>query len=201
MPFPSPSEATRPAAVDGDRTDGHEPVARPASRPRSIGFVDGLLRRGVFGRLEQLRDGRIVLEEGGGRRAFGRDGGASRLAATVHVRDPRFYRQLALGGSLGAAEAFIRGHWDCDDLVSLVRIFCRNPAVSGGVDRGLARLGSPLRRLAHRLRRNTTRGSRRNIAAHYDLGNEFFAVCITVIGLLGSGLDGYGQDTGLAPEV
>jgi len=164
MPFLSPSEATRSAAVDGDR---------PASCPRSAGFLDGLLRRGVFGRLEQLRDGRIVLEEEGGRRAFG-PGGPAGLAATVSVRDPRFYRRLALGGSLGAAEAFIRGYWDCDDLVGLVRIFCRNPTLSGGVDRGLARLGSPLRRLAHHLRRNTTRGSRRNIAAHYDLGNEFF---------------------------
>ncbi|MDZ7617599.1 MAG: cyclopropane-fatty-acyl-phospholipid synthase family protein, partial [Patescibacteria group bacterium] len=77
---------------------------------------------------------------------------------------------------LGAAEAFIRGYWTCDNLVELVRIFCRNAAVSAGMEGGPVRLLSPVARLGHWLRRNTTAGSRRNIAAHYDLGNEFFAL-------------------------
>jgi cyclopropane-fatty-acyl-phospholipid synthase len=55
-----------------------------------------------------------------------------------------------------------------------VRIFCRNAAVSAGFESGPARLLSPLARIGHWLRRNTLVGSRRNIAAHYDLGNEFF---------------------------
>jgi cyclopropane-fatty-acyl-phospholipid synthase len=174
MPVLSPPQARGSAAIAADRPSGSVPGTRPVSGRRSAGWLDGLLRRGVLSRLDGLEDGRIVLEEGNRQRAFGA-GGPSGLAATVEVRDPRFYRRLALGGSLGAAEAFIRGYWECDDLVNLVRIFCRNPGVSAGVDRGLTRLAWPLFRIAHKLRRNTTRGSRRNIAAHYDLGNEFFA--------------------------
>jgi cyclopropane-fatty-acyl-phospholipid synthase len=147
----------------------------PAEKPRRTGRLDGLLRRSVLRRLEQLEKGRIVLEEGSTRQVFGVEDRAE-LEATVDVRDPRFYRHLALGGSLGGAEAFIRGYWDCDDLVSLVRIFSRSASLSGKVDGGLARLAAPLARIAHLLRRNTPRGSRRNIAAHYDLSNQFFAL-------------------------
>ena len=102
--------------------------------------------------------------------------GDDSLAAKIEIRDPRFYRHMVFGGSLGAAEAYIRGYWTCDDLVSLVRIFCRNAAVSTGVERGPARMLSPLAKIAHWLRRNTSSGSRRNIAAHYDLGNDFFSL-------------------------
>ena len=109
------------------------------------------------------------------RQEFGRCGEDS-LTANIEIRDPRFYRHLVLGGSLGAAEAYIRGYWTCDDLVDLVRIFCRNAAVSAGLEGGPARILSPLARIGHWLRRNTPSGSRRNIAAHYDLGNEFFSL-------------------------
>ena len=138
-------------------------------------LIDRLARRLVWRRLERLDDGRLTIDDGGERREFGRSGEGA-LAAKIEVRDPRFYRQLVLGGSLGAAEAYIRGYWTCDDLVSLVRIFCRNAAVASGLEGGLARVLSPLASTAHWLRRNTPAGSRRNIAAHYDLGNEFFSL-------------------------
>ena len=138
-------------------------------------FLDRVLRGLVWRRLEKLDHGRLVIDDGGQRREFGRSGEGS-LAANIEIRDPRFYRHLVFGGSLGAAEAYIRGYWTCDDLVSLVRIFCRNAAVSTGMERGPARILSPLARIAHWLRRNTPSGSRRNIAAHYDLGNEFFSL-------------------------
>ena len=135
----------------------------------------GILRSMVRRQLGSLKYGQLVLEEGGSRTSFGGADG-SPLSATVRIRDPRFYRQLVFGGSLGAAEAYILGYWTCDDLVNLVRIFCRNPGLSGGVERGAALLLSPVRLVSHRMRRNTTSGSRRNIAAHYDLGNEFFSL-------------------------
>ncbi|HPM82591.1 MAG TPA: cyclopropane-fatty-acyl-phospholipid synthase family protein [Candidatus Anammoximicrobium sp.] len=137
--------------------------------------IDLAARRIVWRRLGSLDEGRLTIADGGERREFGRSGEIS-PAATIEIRDPRFYRQLVFGGSLGAAEAFLRGYWTCDDLVSLVRIFCRNTIVASGLERGPARILSPLARIAHWLRRNTPSGSRRNIAAHYDLGNEFFAL-------------------------
>jgi cyclopropane-fatty-acyl-phospholipid synthase len=92
----------------------------------------------------------------------------------VAVRDPAFWPAVAFGGSVGAGEAYMDGLWDCEDLTSLVRLLLRNRAVLDRMEQGLARLSAPLRGLLHRLNRNTRAGSRRNIAAHYDLGNDFY---------------------------
>jgi cyclopropane-fatty-acyl-phospholipid synthase len=134
-----------------------------------------LARRAVWRRLERLQDGCLTVLDGGRARVFGQ-GQDSALQATIRVHDPRFYWQTVASGHLGAAESFMRGHWSCDDLVALIRIFSRNAAVLTEVEGGLARLCKPLAILAHRLRRNTRWGSRRNIAAHYDLSNEFYAL-------------------------
>ena len=169
-----PLLSTPPDAPGNTAVDAATPDTKPESLPAEPGFWARLLRRGVFQRLEQIQDGRIEILEGGTRHSFG-PGGPSELRSEIRVLDPWFYKQLALGGNLGGAEAFIRNYWDCDDLVSLVRIFCRNGVVSQRGSRGWARLAAPFQRAAHLLRSNTIRGSRRNIAAHYDLSNEFFA--------------------------
>jgi cyclopropane-fatty-acyl-phospholipid synthase len=136
--------------------------------------LDALCRRLVLRSLEALRCGEVHMLEGSRTVRFGEENSA--LSASVRVRDPRFYRRVALNGSLGAAESYIRGFWQCDDLVSLVRIFCRNAAATAQMEKGVARLLGFLKIAAHRMRRNTIRGSRQNITDHYDLGNEFFAL-------------------------
>jgi cyclopropane-fatty-acyl-phospholipid synthase len=80
----------------------------------------------------------------------------------------------ALNGSVGAGEAYMDGLWDCDDLVALVRILVRNRDRLDAMETGTARLGGWLMQALHALTRNTRGGSRRNIAAHYDLGNPLF---------------------------
>ncbi len=148
----------------------------PSQKPEKIRFLsENPVRRAVWRRLEKLEHGRLILQYGSRRRVFGKEGRNS-LTATVDIRDPRFYRQLMMGGSLGAAEAYIRGYWECEDLVSLVRIFCRNDGLSAELERGPARILHFLRLVSHRMRRNSASGSRRNIAAHYDLGNDFFSL-------------------------
>jgi cyclopropane-fatty-acyl-phospholipid synthase len=154
-------------------TDGS--LHSPEQSRSGTHLLDRALRGLVWRRLEELDHGRLVIDDDGQSRQFGRSGEGP-LAANIEIRDSRFYRHLVFGGSLGAAEAYIRGYWTCDDLVSLVRIFCRNAAVSTGLERGTARILSPLAQIAHWLRRNTSSGSRRNIAAHYDLGNDFFSL-------------------------
>lgn len=96
------------------------------------------------------------------------------LDVTIRVRDPRFYSKVLLGGSVGAGEAYMAGFWSCDDLTGLVRLMVRHRDLMQGVDGGWSKLTAPLRHAFHRLRRNTRRGSRRNIEAHYDLSNDFF---------------------------
>jgi cyclopropane-fatty-acyl-phospholipid synthase len=119
--------------------------------------------------LRRLRHGRLEVVEGGHRRAFGPAG--ADLRAELRVHDPGFWRSLARG-TVGLAEGWMDFSWDCDDLVSLGRMFARElPAL----DRS-RRLLVPLQRAAGLVPRNTRAGARRNVAAHYDLGNELFAL-------------------------
>lgn len=133
-----------------------------------------LLRRALWQRLEGLRRGRITLIDAGGRRSFGECSGAFPLQATVHIHDPRCYRQIALRGSIGAGEAYMAGDWSCDDLTALIRIMVLNREVMEGLEESLTWLTRPLFKAFHIVHPNTRAGSRANIAAHYDLGNDFY---------------------------
>jgi cyclopropane-fatty-acyl-phospholipid synthase len=124
--------------------------------------------------LGRLRQGELRLREAGEERVFGGAEGGASLGARIDIHDPAVYRRLALGGSIGAAESYMDGDWDCDDLASLSRLLIRNEEVFGDLDRGSARLLRAFHLVAHRLRRNTRQRARRNIAEHYDLGNDFF---------------------------
>jgi cyclopropane-fatty-acyl-phospholipid synthase len=146
----------------------------------AAGFLDRLFRRSIIAGLAGLRGGQIVFEDALGRVAVGeRTSDARALCVTVRIRDLRAYRAIASGGSIGAAESYRDGEWHCDDLVALVRLLVRNRDLLDGMERGLARLSSLALRGWRMLRRNTHRGSRGNIAAHYDLGNEFFGLFLS----------------------
>ncbi len=66
------------------------------------------------------------------------------------------------------------GYWTSHDVTAVVRLFVANLEVLDGIERGLALFGQPVVRALHWFNRNTRSGSRRNIAAHYDLGNDLF---------------------------
>ncbi len=147
-----------------------------AARPGVQGshLLDDIAARAVRARLSALRDGHVCIVDEGGEQHFGARSDRSALSATVRVNDPRFYSELAFGGSIGAGEAYMQGYWSTDDLTTLVRILLRNRDVLDGIEGGLARITAPLAKALHWFNRNTRAGSRRNIAAHYDLGNDFF---------------------------
>ncbi len=89
-------------------------VPQSQNERRFTRFLDGPLRRAVWRRLEMVRRGRLVVEDGQGRGTFGQAKGEG-LAATLQVHDQRFYHGLVFDGSLGAAEAYLRGYWSCDE--------------------------------------------------------------------------------------
>jgi cyclopropane-fatty-acyl-phospholipid synthase len=138
---------------------------------RTAGLLAGIARRAVFSHLEKVERGSITVVEGGERRSFGRQGG---LTATITVHDPAFYTDMAFGGSIGAGEAYMAGFWSANDLTTLVRIIVLNRRVLTDIEGGLAAFLQPLHWLMHALRKNTQDGSRKNISAHYDLGNDFY---------------------------
>jgi cyclopropane-fatty-acyl-phospholipid synthase len=131
------------------------------------------LRQRLLRLLDAFEDCEIELIEGSTITRLGR-GGSAPLRFSLSVLDPEMWRSTALYGTVGAGEAYMDGQWECSDLVALVRAFVRNRAIMDRMDSGLAQIGGSMLRLWHRLRRNTRGGSRRNIAAHYDLGNELF---------------------------
>ncbi len=145
----------------------------PAVTPKPH-FLDGLAARAVHTRLAAIEHGELVLQEGERQMRFGRRSATCPLSVTVRVHDARFYSDMAFGGSIGAGEAYMQGWWTVDDLTALVRILLCNRSVLDGMEGGLARLTGPLQKALHWLNRNTRAGSQRNIAAHYDLGNDFF---------------------------
>ncbi|HSR52286.1 MAG TPA: cyclopropane-fatty-acyl-phospholipid synthase family protein [Acidobacteriota bacterium] len=136
-----------------------------------------LARRILLSRLKGLSRGRLEIRDAQGRWTFGAEDAS--LSARVEVSDPRFYTSLLLGGSVGAGESYMRGEWTSEDLTGLVRIMVLNRKLQGRMESGLAHLFKVLQSLHHWLHKNTVRGSRRNIAAHYDLGNDFFRLFLS----------------------
>lgn len=138
--------------------------------------IDRLARRIVLSRLALIRHGSLTLSDGAETVTFGTHRDENDLSVEIRVRDPRFYADVAFGGAVGAGEAYVRGYWQAQELTQVVQLLLRNRAALEGMDRGFVRLRGPLKKALHWLNRNTRRGSRRNIAAHYDIGNEFFAL-------------------------
>jgi cyclopropane-fatty-acyl-phospholipid synthase len=151
----------------------------PRSRPRALRWLakrrDRVARWIVLRLLERTRGGELMLLEDGEQLRFGELLAERPLRAVLQVRSPRFYRQL-LRGSVGLCESYMDGLWDCDDLVTLTRIAALNVGSLDRLRRVLAPVLIPVQRWARWLARNTPGRSRRRIAAHYDLGNELFAL-------------------------
>ncbi|MFJ4251249.1 cyclopropane-fatty-acyl-phospholipid synthase [Pseudomonas helmanticensis] len=142
------------------------------SRLSTNGLTGSLLRRGVLRQLGQLKHGQLMVFEDGEQMLFGTPGSA--LLGEIHITDPAVWGMVASSGSIGAGEAFIHGYWSSPDLTAVVRVFVSNLEVLDAMEGGLARLGRPLVQGLHWLNRNTRKGSQKNIAAHYDLGNDLF---------------------------
>ena len=159
------------------QTLSHSPAANTRAEQNhasGIGFINAASKKAVSRRLDQLKHGAVDLYDSTGRSSHGN--GHHEQSASLIVRNPHFYRETLIGGGLGFAESYLDGHWETPDLAELLRVFVRDIAVAHQHDKGLARLKEPLLRVGSRLARNTLRGSRKNIAAHYDLGNEFFSL-------------------------
>ncbi|MGB3462858.1 MAG: cyclopropane-fatty-acyl-phospholipid synthase family protein [Rhodanobacter lindaniclasticus] len=146
----------------------------------AFGGLDRFLRRQLLDRMRGLRHGRLVLSDACGTIELGEPTGAQpTLQIHLQVLDPGFYRAVARHGSVGTGESYMDGQWRCDNLVGLIQLLVRNRDLLDGMESGLARVGGVAMRLWHALRRNTRDGSRRNIAAHYDLGNDFFSLFLS----------------------
>ncbi len=129
--------------------------------------------RSVFVRLlNNIKGAYLVVTDPMGTTTFGDPD--SDLHTSLQIIDPSTYSDLATGGPVGGAEAYIQGKWVTSDLTSLLRLFVRNREIMLTLDGGLTNLLKPARRILHWGRRNTVKTSRKNITAHYDLGEDMF---------------------------
>ena len=150
------------------------PSEAPALQELRVRSLDRLARGILLKLLARIERGRLVVIDGSERSVFGRATDAFPLEAAITVHHPRFYGDCLFRGTIGAGEAYMSGLWSTDDLTAVVRIFALHPEVFSGMDKGLARIMAPVVKYAHALNKNTRAGSRRNITAHYDLGNDFY---------------------------
>jgi cyclopropane-fatty-acyl-phospholipid synthase len=157
-------------------TESILPAERPLAQSPVLTKLDGWAKRILLSLLQKIRLGEILLRDGDEQHVFGQRSQKCDLRASLNVLHPRFYTQVLFGGSIGAGEAYMAGHWSSDDLTVLLRIILLNQRVFEGLDRGLSRLKAPLYKAYHFLHKDSRKGSRINIAAHYDLGNDFYAL-------------------------
>jgi cyclopropane-fatty-acyl-phospholipid synthase len=141
---------------------------------KPVRWIDKICRPLLFSRLRKIEFGQVKIIDHCGEQLFGNTEQSSELTVEINVKDQRFYSDIALGGTVAAGEAYMQGYWSCNNLTGLVRIMLRNREVMDQVEGGFSLFKAPILRLMHWLNRNSQAGSRRNIEAHYDLGNEMF---------------------------
>ncbi|MDX1455999.1 MAG: cyclopropane-fatty-acyl-phospholipid synthase family protein [Marinobacter sp.] len=130
----------------------------------------------VLSQLRALREGELVVKETGQPELRLGEGNGAYPPAELWVHDASTWKDLLTGGAIGAAEAYVAGDWSSPDLVALLRFFARNVDRMNAFEDRFSWVSKPLLRVLHRLNRNSKDGSRKNIAAHYDLGNDLFEV-------------------------
>ena len=135
-----------------------------------------LTKRLVLKLFSALRHGELVVHDNGETHRFG--GGDLSIApsASVTIHEPSAYSRILMGGTMGAAEAYIDGDWSTDQLTNVTRVFSANMPILESMKNNQNWLIKAALKLAHAARKNSLIGSRENIAAHYDLGNDFFSL-------------------------
>ena len=158
-----------------------------------FGAWDRFLRTRLLASVGQLRGGRLEIHDPLGQVTAGDE--RSDTIIRLHINDAGFYHAVATRGSVGAGESYMDGAWRCDDLVGLIRLLVRNRDLLDRMETGMARFGGMAMRGVHALRANTRAGARRNIAAHYDLGNDFFRLFLSEDMMYSSALWAHDADT------
>ena len=141
---------------------------------KSAGFWERALCR----QLKKIDRGYLSLSLGNHTQQMGTVSDGT-ISANIEVHNPAFFRKTCLGGSLGVADSYADGDWDTNDLVAVFRLFLQNQEVMDGMESGWASLLNRIARWGYLLsQKNTRKGSRKNIALHYDLGNDFYELML-----------------------
>ena len=135
--------------------------------------MNHLYKKIIHQRLSQIKDAHIIIKDGKSINKFGKPGN---LSAKINILDTVFYKNIILGGTIGASESFIRGEWSSPNLTNVIRVLARNTEAQDKLENLFTLLFQPFLKVMHKLNENSVRGSKKNISRHYDLSNDFFSL-------------------------
>ncbi len=140
-------------------------------------FVDSWAKKLILSWLSKLKQGRLTIVDNGQYLHFGQSEPEAGISATVIIKHNSTYRDILFNGAIGTAEAYMKGSWSSPNLVSVIQVLCQNMELVLELNNGWSKLSNTLMGWSHRLfRSNNKENSKLNIAAHYDLGNDFFSL-------------------------
>ena len=135
--------------------------------------MNHLYKKIIHQRLSQIKDAHIIIKDGKSINKYGKPGN---LSAKINILDTAFYKNIILGGTIGASESFIRGEWSSPNLTNVIRVLARNTEAQDKLENIFTLLSQPFLKVMHKLNENSVRGSKKNISRHYDLSNDFFSL-------------------------
>lgn len=135
--------------------------------------MNHLYKKIILQRLSQIKDAHIIIKDGKSINKYGKPGN---LSAKINILDTVFYKNIILGGTIGASESFIRGEWSSPNLTNVIRVLARNTEAQDKLENLFTLLSQPFLKVMHKLNENSVRGSKKNISRHYDLSNDFFSL-------------------------
>ncbi len=156
---------------------------------------DNLARRLLLRVLQGIKVGSLTIRDGDEVITLGSSDRPGEPRAEVEVHDQRVWSRVLTGGTIASGESYIRGEWSSPDLPEVTRLFCANMQTMEAMEKRQSWLLGLALRLLHVLKRNTREGSRRNIAAHYDLGNDFFRLFLDPTMMYSSALFQHEEDS------
>ena len=137
-------------------------------------WIDQLCMSALLKKLDNIKIGYLQLYVDDMIYEFGHAHCDSRIHAVIRVQDIRAFRTIVFGGEPAAGKTYIDGWWTSDDLIEVLRIFTVNRDTLFGFKHGIASFSKNINRIVNNALRNTIKGSKRNIKAHYDIGNDLY---------------------------
>jgi cyclopropane-fatty-acyl-phospholipid synthase len=141
---------------------------------KQANWLDKRCRNLVLGVFSKFTYGQLEVIEGNEHSYFPVSCSDIAIKAKIHIHDVSVYRDFVKGGSIGAAEAFIEGKWSSPNLTNVIRLLAKAQQQTDSIESNKSWLNKFKNTITHWQNRNTQSGSKRNILAHYDLGNELY---------------------------
>ena len=141
---------------------------------KTANWIDKRCRTLVHSVFSKLSYGQLHVVEGSTHHYFPSPIKEEDLKAKIIIHDISLYRDFVKGGSIGVAEAFIAGKWTSPNLTNVIRVFAKAQQATDSIENNKSWLNKLKNTISHWQNRNTQSGSKRNILAHYDLGNELY---------------------------